>query len=290
MMISIVVTNWNGLKLLKKNFEAIVESCPEAQEVILADDASSDSSIEFAASLQTKYPQIKIIKNKINLGFGQNSNNAVRKSKGDLVVLLNNDILPRKNFLKHSLKHFSKKNVFGVGFSEIGRENWARIFWKNGYLQHEPGLDVTKTHISAWLSGGSSVVRRDLFLKLNGFDPVYSPFYSEDLDLGYRAWKSGYSLLWEPESRVEHRHEATISKFPKTLLEYVKERNRLLTVWRNISDPQMLRQNKLAIIGRLVLGPNYIKIIRAANKQIKSNPPPTVFPSLTDKEIFSLFS
>jgi len=289
MKISVIVTNWNGEDLLKKNLEEIIKKSPEAQEVLLADDASQDNSINFAKSLQKKYPKLKIISHKKNLGFGANSNYAVSKSSGDFIVLLNNDIRPHSKYITNSLKHFKDPKVFGVGFAELGHENWARIFWRNGYLQHQEGADNKKTHISAWVSGGSSIVRKSIFQKLGGFDPIYEPFYSEDLDIGYRAWKSGYKLLWEPKSIVEHKHESTTSKFSRKFLEYVKERNRLLNVWRNITDPSLLRGNRMALIGRVLSGPNYIKIIRAAKRQLKKSSPPIVFPKLSDKEILDLF-
>ncbi|MEI8067710.1 MAG: glycosyltransferase family 2 protein [Candidatus Shapirobacteria bacterium] len=290
MKISVIVTNWNGLDLLKKNLEQIIKMSPEAQEIIVADDKSPDESVSYVKELQKKYPKLRLIVNKKNLGFGKNSNNAVNKAKGELVVLLNSDIFPHQNYIKNTLKHFSNKNLFGVGFAELGHENWAKIFWKSGYVQYEPGTNIKKTHITGWLSGGSSIIRKDIFQKLGGFDQAYEPFYSEDLDLGIRAWKSGYNLLWEPKSIVEHRHESTMSKFSKNLLNYVKERNRLLSTLRNITDPDFIFKNKIALIGRVLSGPNYIKIIRAAKKQIKKTPPPIVFPKLTDKEIFKLFS
>ena len=290
MKISVIVTNWNGKKLLKKNLETIIQKSPEADEILLADDCSTDSSVLFAKELAKKYPKLRIIAHKKNLGFGGNSNDAVKKAKGDLVVLLNNDIVPHTGYIKNTLKHFSDPKVFGVGFAELGHENWAKFFWKNGYLQHEPGTsNNNQVHISGWVSGGSSIVRKSLFQKLGGFDAVYQPFYCEDLDLGYRAWKSGYTLLWEPKSIVEHHHETTMSKFSPNFLNYVKERNRLLNTWRNITDPNLLNQNKLALVGRVLNGPNYIKIIRAAKKQIKKSSLPIVFPKLTDMEILSLF-
>lgn len=289
MKISVIVTNWNGLSLLKKNLENIIINSPEAHEIIFADDASSDSSIEFVKKLQNKYSKLKIIEHKENLGFGENSNNAVKSATGDLVVLLNNDIYPHQDYIKNTLKHFTDPNVFGVGFAELGHENWARIYWGQGYLQHEPGLDISKTHISAWVSGGSSIIRKDLFLKLGGFDPIYAPFYSEDLDLGLRAWKSGYTLLWEPSAIVEHKHESTMSKFPKHSLDYVKERNRLLTVLRNFTDQKLLKSNKWGQFLRVISGPNYIKIIRTAKKRVNTFPQPIVFPKLTDQEILNKF-
>ncbi len=290
MKISVVVTNWNGLKLLKKNLETIIQKSPEAEEVLLADDCSTDNSIFFAKELAKKYSKLKIITHKKNIGFGANSNDAVKKSAGDLVVLLNNDIVPHIGYIKNTLKDFSDPNVFGVSFAELSHENWARFFWKSGYLQHEPGITgLNKTHISGWVSGGSSIIRKDLFEKLGGFDPIYQPFYSEDLDLGYRAWKSGFTLLWEPKAVVEHKHEATMSKFSVGFLNYVKERNRLLNTWRNITDEKLLFKNKIALIGRILDGPNYIKIIRAAKRQIRKSPPQIVFPKLTDEQILAKF-
>lgn len=290
MKISIVVTNFNGLNLLKKNLKHVISNSPEASQIVIADDASTDNSLPYLKSLQNKYPKlIKILAHKTNVGFSANSNSAVNLCTGQLVVLLNSDIKPVTGYIKNSLKHFNDPKLFGVGFAEVGHENWAKIYWGGGYIQYQPGLDTKKTHLSGWLSGGGCIVRKNLFQKLGGFDCVYQPFYSEDLDLGFRAWKSGYKLLWEPKSKIYHQHEATISKFSKRHLNYVKERNRLLTVLRNITDPRMLFQNKIAIMFRCLFGPNYIKIIRAARRQIKKYPPPIVFGKLTDKQIFDKF-
>lgn len=286
--ISLVVTNWNGLKLLKKYFLFVLETTPEVSEIIFCDDASEDDSVAYISELQKKDQRLRIIKHHSNKGFICNSNHAVKTAKGELVILLNNDIKPYPDFIKPSLRHFSNPKVFGVGFAEKNHENYGHIYWHHGYLQHQPGISPN-THISGWLSGGSSIIRRDLFLKLGGFDPIYHPFYCEDLDLGFRAWKSGYRLLWEPKSVVEHRHESTISKFPRHFSDYVKERNRLLTVWRNINDPQLLFANYLTVVGRCLFGPNYLKIIFAAQRQIKKFPPPIFLPRLSDRQVLSLF-
>ena len=289
MRISVIVTNWNTVSLLKKYFEHVVINSPEAEEIIFADDCSPDDSVAYIQSLQKKYPKIRIIKQKSNVGFGQNSNYAVEKSIGSHIVLLNSDILPHPGYISHTLQHFKDKSLFGVGLCEISNENWAKIFWKEGYLQYERGEDIQKAHITGWLSGGGSIINKEKFLKLGGFDSVYAPFYSEDVDLSYRAWKSGYNLIWEPKSLIEHKHESTMSKFPKRTLDYIKERNRLLTVWRNITDQKLLIENRLAQISRVLTGPNYIKIILAAKRQITHAPNPLVFPKRTDQEIFNLF-
>ncbi|MFA6250710.1 MAG: glycosyltransferase [Candidatus Shapirobacteria bacterium] len=290
MTISIIVTNWNGLKLLQKNFETIVRHSTLSSEIIFADDASTDDSLRYIYQLQKIYPQIKVIARRHNLGFGENTNQAVSTAKGELLVLLNNDIQVYPGYLDAALPYFTNPKIFGVGLCEVNRPNWGKFFWQDGYLQYQAGQPTTTGHISGWLSGGSSIIRKDYFQKLGGFDPVYAPFYSEDLDLGYRAWKSGFDIYWEPKCKIEHKHESTISRFPKRFLDYVKERNRLLTVWRNITDPHLLKANKFALLNRVLWGPNYIKIILAARRQVKKFPPPIVYPTRTDQDIFNLFS
>jgi GT2 family glycosyltransferase len=288
MKISVIITNWNGKSILKKHLEHIINTSPEACEFIFTDDASTDDSVSYVKSLQKKYKNLKIIAHKTNQGFAQNSNNAVKKAIGDLVVLLNSDIHPKLGYISETIKHFSDPKLLGVSFAEVGHENYGKVFWKNGYIQIEPGISE-KTHIAAYISGGSSIVSRELFLKLGGFDTIYKPFYFEDLDLGLRAWRSGYKLLFEPKAIVEHQHEQTISKFPKQFLIYVKERNHLLSVLRNITDKNMLWQNYFAQIGRVLTGPNYIKIILAARRQLKKSPPPKVLDIRSTKEIFDMF-
>lgn len=288
--ISVIITNWNGSKLLQRNLPSILKFSPLSQEIIVADDASTDDSLQYLSHLQKTDRRLRILSHRSNLGFIKNSNSAVKKSSSDLVVLLNNDIQVFPGYIENSLKHFSKVDTFGVGFLEIGRPNWPKYLWQNGYLQYQPVENYPRTHITAWLSGGSSMLSRKLFLQLGGFDDIYSPFYSEDLDLGFRAWLSGYTLLWEPKSRVDHHHESTMSKFPLRFLNYVKERNRLLTVWRNITSPRLLLTNRLALISRVLFGPNYIKIVRAAHKQTRLYPPPIVYHQRTDIDVINLFS
>ncbi|MFA6518435.1 MAG: glycosyltransferase family 2 protein [Candidatus Shapirobacteria bacterium] len=290
MKISAIITSWNGKKLLRKNLLIVIKNSPEVSEFIVADDASTDSSIAYLKKIKKRYPQLRILTTPHNLGFSANSNRAVRLAKGDLVVLLNNDISPHPGFLKASLKHFSDSKVLGVGFCELGNENWAKIFWSGGYIQHESGSPVDKPHPTAWVSGGGCIVRRQCFLKLGGFDPAFEPFYYEDADLGLRTWEQGYKLIWEPKSIIEHRHESTMSRFPKRHLDYVKERNRLLLTWRHITDKKLIWQNKLAMVGRVISGPNYIKIIRAAKRQMAKYPINTHHHRIDVQGLIKMFS
>jgi len=288
--VSLILTNWNGSKLLRKNLPTVIKHSPEVCEIIVADDHSTDSSLKYLKLQKAKYPNLKIISHSHNLGFGKNSNHAVSKAVGDFVVLLNNDIRPYPGYISHALKLFTGPSIAAVGFCEVKNENWARIFWSGGYLQHESGVPSRPVHNTAWVSGGGSIFRKDIFLKLGGFDQAYAPFYYEDADLGLRLWLSGYRLLWCSKAKIEHRHEATTSRFPSHFLNYVKERNRLLLTRRIIRNPRLLSENRLAVIGRILFGPNYIKIVMATRKQQKLFPTSVCLKKISDIQLIKIFA
>jgi len=112
MDISVIITSWNGEKILKKNLLKVIASSPEAKEIIVTDDASTDATLSYLKTLTPRFKKLKIISQKKNRGFGYNSNSAVKKAKGDLVALLNNDVIPEKGYLKACLPYFQKKDTF----------------------------------------------------------------------------------------------------------------------------------------------------------------------------------
>lgn len=285
---SVVIPNWNGRKLLEKNLPAVLATEPD--EIIVVDDASPDDSNQF---LEKNYPEIKIVKHEKNLGFAAACNSGVKAAKGEIVVLLNLDVVPEKDALKNILPDFEDDKVFAVSFNEPDW-SWAKISWKKGTVEHEPGPKIKKTHISAWASGGSAAFRKSIWGKLGGFDEIYKPFYWEDIDLSYRAWKRGYLVLWEPKAIVHHKHEAIIGKhFSKIYINFISERNRLLFIWKNITDPRMMIEHKLFLLRQLVK-PGYLKPLVAAKMRC-----PQLIPKrfqewrekkISDREIFKQFN
>jgi GT2 family glycosyltransferase len=109
-MISIILINWNGLKWLSKCISSLQNQTYKNIEIILVDNASTDGSIEF---VESKFPKIKIIKNKQNLGFSKGNNIGISKAKGEFILLMNNDTWVEKNFLD-KLIIFYKENSYDV--------------------------------------------------------------------------------------------------------------------------------------------------------------------------------
>lgn len=245
MKVSIIIPNYNGAELLEKNLPFVFEAASAYRngevEVIIVDDASNDSSVEVL-----KQFDVKVIINEKNLGFSSTVNRGVKEATGNIVVLLNTDVRPEKNFLDPLLKHFSDPNVFAVGCLDKSIEGKKTVLrgrglgsFKRGFLVHRRG-EVNKND-TLWVSGGSGAFKKDVWLKLGGFDPLYKPFYWEDIDLSYRALKSGYKILFEPKSVVVHEHEAgSIRKhYQNFKIKIVSYRNQFIFVWKNITDPQL---------------------------------------------------
>lgn len=260
--VSVVMPNLNGEKLLEKNLPFLLKAKDNPAnniiEVIVVDDGSWDGSVKL---LTKKFPEVKLIKHKVNRGFSAGVNTGTRMAKGDLVLLINTDVIPSENFLEPVFKHFENEKVFAVSLHEEGFA-WARGSFWGGYIQLAMGEETKTPHNSFYVSGGSGVFRRSIWMELGGMDEkLLSPFYWEDIDICYRAEKRGYINLWEPEGKVVHNHESTISKFPKTYVQRVKERNQLLVIWKNIHSQAMMRNHIVNILKRSLRHPGYLRVI-----------------------------
>jgi len=236
--VSVIIPTYNNLKLLKRFLPAVLQMMRVGDELIIADDASTDQTVkhlikEFNLKLnqetsqyrlyynphfkyQKKLIQITLIVNRKNLRFARNVNQAVRLAKNDLVFLLNSDVRPESQVLDVLTSHFKKNsNLFAVACLEYeGKDKKAKKAGKNK-LWYEFGLfthsraDNFKAGKTAWASGGSAMFDKRKWLELNGFDEKFYPAYWEDVDLSFRARKKGWSVYFEPKAVVYHEHEST---------------------------------------------------------------------------------
>lgn len=251
MTLDVVIPNYNGSALLKKNLPKVIEEVERYKgSIIIVDDGSEKSEFEELDEFVKKQDgkNIILLRNEKNLGFSSAVNRGVAESNADFVLLLNTDVVPENNFLESALKDLqSNENLFGVGIMDKSIEDQGTVLrgrglasWKRGFLIHRKGeVDHPDTF---WISGGSSLVRRELFEKLSGFDPLYNPFYWEDIDLSYRARKSGYDVMFESKSVVEHRHEEGAIKkhYNSGRINTIAYRNQFIFVWKNITDSKLL--------------------------------------------------
>jgi len=259
MKLSIIIPSYNGRYLLEKNLPAVFRALEyikrsglpaEGQafiEIVVIDDGSVDGTQGW---LKKTYPEIRVIRHSYPMRFWKSCNDGVAAAAGEIVALLNNDVQPKADFLTPLMAHFTDEKVFAVGCKEVNFENGKKIFGGRGEMDFRRGLAVhwrpkdQDTSKTMWVSGGSAAFRRDIWLKLGGFDKLFYPAYEEDRDLSWQALKSGYVLRFEPRAVVIHHHEATNKPvFGRNLIEIMSLKNQLLFVWKNISQPKLLAEH-----------------------------------------------
>jgi GT2 family glycosyltransferase len=266
--VTVVVPNYDGYDLLKKNLPAVMKAKNYIKnniiEVIVVDDKSKDKSVEL---LKKDFAEVRIIKHKENRGFSASVNTGARSAEGRFICLLNTDVVPEKNFLVSALKYFENTNIFAVSLHEQGF-GWAKGNFEKGFIVHEPGKENEAVHESFWASGGSAVFRRNIWMKLGGMDEDLFKFYWEDVDLSYRAQKRGYKILWDPNARVIHKHESVTSvRFSKRQLSQMQETNQLVFIWKNLTSVNLFRKHIAGLVQRITKNPGYLVIVfRALGK------------------------
>lgn len=285
MKTSLVIPAYNGLELLTANLPSIVAL--KTDEVIIIDDASTDDTVQFISST---YPQIILVSHSHNLGFPQTANHGFSQAKNDLVVLLNQDVIPDKDILRIIKPYFTNPRLFAVTFNEQNR-SWATVSLIHGLLNYENGQLDPHDHSSFWASGGSAAFRKSLWDDLGGFDPLFSPGYLEDLDLGYRARKRGYSITWSAQALVHHTPESTFSKtYSPRRLNYIKDRNYLFVHWKNL-DLKNFLPHFLAVLDRILQHPGFmvpfLMAIRHLPKILSFRKREKTHITLTDQKIFA---
>jgi GT2 family glycosyltransferase/glycosyltransferase involved in cell wall biosynthesis len=244
--VSVVIPNWNGRDLLEKYLPSVIEALAGSaeHEIIVVDNGSTDGSAQF---VKQRFPQVRVLALERNLGFGGGSNAGFRAARNDIVVLLNNDMRVERGFLQPLLDGFVDDKTFAVScqifFSDPGKlreesgltEGW----WAQGALRvrHRLEPEIRELYPCFYGGGGSCAFDRRKFLELGGFDELLKPFYLEDTDLGYLAWKRGWKVLYQPASAVFHEHRGTIGKhFSPGYIQTVLQKNFLLFTWKNIHD------------------------------------------------------
>jgi GT2 family glycosyltransferase/glycosyltransferase involved in cell wall biosynthesis len=250
---SIVIPNWNGRDLLEKYLPSVIAAAAqrEGSEVIVVDNGSTDGSAELVLQ---KFVTVRLIALDENLGFGGGSNCGFEHARNDIVVLLNSDMRVERDFLAPLLDGFTDEKVFAVScqihFSDASKvreetgltEGW----WHQGSLRvrHRIEATIDRPYPCFYGGGGSCAFDKRKFDELGGFDPLLAPFYLEDTDLGYLAWKRGWKVMYQPASVVYHEHRGTIGKrFSPGYIQSILKKNFLLFTWKNIHEWRKLGEH-----------------------------------------------
>ena len=270
--VSIIIPNFNAESILLQSLAevvAAVNAYPEDCEIIVVDDASTDNSVQL---ISRHFPDIKVITQTINRGFAEAVQSGVQMARYPILILLNTDVFPDHDFIAPLIRRFEAPDTFGVSPLITGAEgrprrvSWNRRRFARGEVRKiswelEKAMTQVQQGIglkSLFAQGGAVALRREMFLQLDGFLPIYKPFYYEDYDLHTRAWQRGWQTYFEPASSVVHDHrQGTIARFfSVSQIKRIKKRNRFLYHWLYLSSPALLFSHfpwiLLRLLGRML--------------------------------------
>ena len=251
MTTAIVILNWNGEKYLKQFLPILIANTPlDLVEIIVADNASTDGSLEL---LSKCFPSVRKVVLDKNYGFAGGYNKALEQVTADYYVLLNSDVEVTPNWLEplvafmnqhadvaacqpkilsfHQRTHFEHAGAAGGFIDKYGFPFCrGRVF---GTVEEDRGQydDVVDVF---WASGACLLVRADLFWRVGGLDEFFFA-HMEEIDLCWRFKCAGYRVVSHSGSKVYHIGGGTLSvESPRKT--YLNFRNNLLLLYKNLPD------------------------------------------------------
>ncbi len=202
MDISVIIVSYNTADLTLRCIASVRSSTGE-KEIFVVDNASTDGS---AAAVRKKFPEVPLIENPQNLGFGAANNRALKICRGRYVVFLNPDTVVRPDALSRAVSYMDAHPDIGLAGARILNPDGSpqeSISWR--YPGEKFAKDETKGLPGkiACVLGAFMIARRPLIDELGGFDEDFF-LYGEDEDLAWRVREKGFSIGYIEEAEVLH--------------------------------------------------------------------------------------
>ncbi len=248
--VSIIVLNYNSWDHLQDNFRSLLAMAypKDKLELILADNASTDGSVEWVSA---NYPTINVLQNGSNLGFAAGNLAGVEEAHGEWVVILNPDTRVKADWLMELVQPVLEDPELYCVASRMLSWDGKTIDFADAAINFmgwgcQPGYGSHRLHEFEsdkpllFACGGAMLIKRQLFLDSGGFDPEYYAYF-EDVDLGWRLSLMGYKVALASKAIVYHRHHGSWDQVADAKKWVLAERNTLFGIIKNYSDDNLSR-------------------------------------------------
>ncbi|MEM2971946.1 MAG: glycosyltransferase family 2 protein [Candidatus Bathyarchaeia archaeon] len=246
-LVSIIILNFNGRDMLRECLQSVFKTKYSNYEVIVVDNGSTDNS---CTMVEREFPNVRLIKNPRNFGYSKGNNIGILRSRGEFIVLLNNDTIVTPEWLSE-LMHEAIQNLYcfyqpKILFNESKRINSAGNFiqlfgfaFPRGIGDLDNGQYDEKCEVS-YASGACVLVSKRLVEKVGLLDEGLFTFY-EDVNWGWKALMLGYKTAYVPSAIIYHRWGGSWGNVISSKKFFLIERSRLLTLFRNYSSRTLLK-------------------------------------------------
>lgn len=238
-LISAVILNWNGKEYLDRCLQSVKEQTYPHMETILVDNASTDGSAE---SVKNLFPDLRLLINHKNLGYGAGNNRGIREAMGRYIFILNSDTEVEERCVEALWQCIETDQRMGTTTPKILLYERRDIIDAAGLTIYPDGLSIGRGRLEPqerysdkeevfFGSGCASLYRREMFEEIGLFDADFFA-YAEDTDLGWRARLAGWKAYYVPEAVVYHHHSKKFGTYSPAKAFFV-ERNRIWVAWKN---------------------------------------------------------
>lgn len=226
-LVRVIVLNWNGLRWLDGCLTALRQQRGCTFEVVVVDNASSDSSVTV---VRDRFPECQVIALETNVGFAAGNNAGAQDATAPYLVFLNNDTEVEPGWLAELVAVAERDGRVGLVTSHVVYMDRPGVVDSagDGYLRcgggfkrrHGEPVDRQAAGQEVFgACGAAFLIRRELFTALGGFDADYFMVY-EDVDLSYRARLRGSRVMFAPGAVVRHAGSASLGRISANAVFY----------------------------------------------------------------------
>jgi len=246
-LISIIILNYNQLKVTCEFIESTKLLSYKNYEIILVDNASTENPTSF---ISANYPDVKLIVNTKNLGFTGGNNVGIQAAKGDYYFIVNNDTEVTTDLLERLLEPFLSDNTVGMVSPKIRYFSNPTLIQYAGFTEVNPFTGRNKPiggkeedngqhdtpGYTPYAHGAAMLVKKEVVEKVGMFPDIFFIYY-EELDWSAHTRRAGYKIYYQPKALIYHKESITMGK-ESALKAYYHNRNRILFMRRNTSSLQ----------------------------------------------------
>ncbi len=206
MRISVIVPAYNAADILADCLDALLAQTRAPEEIIVVDDGSSDKTAEIACSKGV------VVLTQPNQGPAAARNRGAEQASGDVLLFTDADCAPAPDWVERLIAPFADADVIGAKGAYLSCQmgvvpRFVQQEYESKYrrLLRQSSIDFIDTYSAAY--------RRAIFLENGGFDPSFPVPSVEDQDLSFRLARKGYRMVFVPQARVVHRHDANLGEY-----------------------------------------------------------------------------
>lgn len=258
-LVSVVVLNFNGGDVLRECLRSVSRTEYSDFEVIVVDNCSSDGS---CLVVEREFPQFRLVRNSGNFGYSKGNNVGIACSRGDFVVLLNNDTVVTPGWLSELVREarrdpdcFYQPKILFVGSDRINSAgNCVQLFgfaFPRGLGEVDVGQYDGKCEVS-YASGACVLASKRLVEDVGLLDEGFFTFY-EDVNWGWRGLMRGFRTVYVPSAVVYHRWGSSWGRLMSSTKFFLIERGRLATILKNYSSRTLIVMLPLLFLIELIV-------------------------------------